>query len=172
MVARARYAFTHTTQICDISSDPGRRLPPQPSIRPFERSDVNVVQQRRDPGLARPLGRLIPPGEIGRQDDPALGPVPCLLTGVPHQSGPSLRSARCLRRHRRYYAPIRHPAVPEERPPVVPWPTPPPVTSRSTRQGFSGSHDFCARMIWSPTPAARHLPPLTPDPGPPSHLST
>jgi len=23
---------------------PGRRLPPQPSIRPFERSDVNVVQ--------------------------------------------------------------------------------------------------------------------------------
>jgi hypothetical protein len=44
---------------------PRRRLLPQPSIRPFERSDVNVVQQRREPSLARPSGRVVHPGEIG-----------------------------------------------------------------------------------------------------------
>ena len=75
----------------------------------------------------------------------------------PLGSGPSLRPARFLRRHQRYYAPIRHPAVPKEWPLVVPRPSPPPVTSRSTQQGFSGSHDVCACMIWSPTPAARKL---------------
>src|SRR5215204_3478854 len=35
----------------------GRCLPPQPSERPFERLAREVVEQRREPGLARPDGR-------------------------------------------------------------------------------------------------------------------
>ena len=57
----------------------------------------------------------------------------------------------------RYYTPIRHPAAHNERPPVVPRPFRPPATTRSMRQGFSGSHDLCVHMIWSPTPAIRNL---------------
>jgi len=115
-----------------------------------------VMQKRREPGLARPFGRIIHPNEISWQTAPALSPALPLLTRVPHQSGPSLRTTRFLRRHRQYYAPIRHPAAPREWPPVVPRLTPPPPTMRSMLQGFSGSHELCAHMMWSPTPATQN----------------
>jgi hypothetical protein len=44
-------------------------------------------------------------------------------------------------------------------------PIPSPVTSWSTRQGFSGSHDLCARVIWSTTSAAQNLLAFSADPG-------
>ena len=91
---------------------PGRRLPPQPPERSFERLDVDVVQQRREPGLARPFGRVVHPDEMIWKIGPTLCSVPQFLVRVPHQSRPSLRSTRCLRRHPRYYASIRHPADP------------------------------------------------------------
>jgi hypothetical protein len=76
---------------------PGRRLPPQPPERSFERLDVHVVQQRREPGLAQPSGRVVHPDEMIR-----IGPTLCsvlqFLARAPHQSRASLRSTRCLRR--------------------------------------------------------------------------
>src|SRR4029077_9884246 len=91
-------------------------LPPQPPERPLERLDVNVVQQRREPDLARPFGRITHSSKIGWQGSPAPCPVLRFLARVPHQSGPSLRPTRFLRRHRRYYSPIRHPATHKEWP--------------------------------------------------------
>jgi len=38
----------------------------------------------------------------------------------------------------------------------------------STTTGFSGSHDFCARVMWSPTPAAQNLLAFSAGPGVPS----
>ena len=134
---------------------PGRRLPPQPPERPFERLDVHMVQQRREPGLARPFGRVVHPDEMIWKIGPTLCSVLQLLVRVPHQSRPSLRSSRCLRRHLRYYASIRHPADHSLPPPVFPRRASPPVTYGSRRQDFSGSHDFLVHMIWSPTPAVR-----------------
>jgi hypothetical protein len=134
---------------------PGRRLPPQPPERPFERPDVYVVQQCREPGLARPAGRVVHPNEMIWKIVPTLRSALQFLVQVPHQSGPSLRSTRCLRRHPQYYAPIRHPAGHSLLPLVFPRQASPPVTYWSNRQDFSGSHDFPVHMIWSPTPAVR-----------------
>jgi hypothetical protein len=135
----------------------GRRLPPQPPERSFERRDVEMVEQRREAGLARPRGRIVHPDEMRMQGFPALRlDLPVLARG-PQWSGPSLRSARCLRRHQQYYAPIRHPTAHRALPPVLPRQTSAPVTSRSMRWGFSGSHAIPANVTWSPTPAARAL---------------
>src|SRR5215212_10606988 len=94
----------------------GRCLPPQPSERSFERLAREVVEQRREPGLARPDGRVVHPNETGVPGAPAL----CLDRLRPARATlwlePSLRPARVLRRHQRYYAPIRHPADPGARP--------------------------------------------------------
>src|SRR5262249_47315652 len=134
---------------------PGRRSSLLTRKRSIERRLVDMVEQRREPGLARPRGRLLHPGKTTRQGLLVLRPaLPCLAQ-APLRSGPSLRSARCLRRHRQYYAPIRHPETHRAWPPVLPRHTPPPATSRSTPQGFTGSHDVCAHMTWSTTPAAR-----------------
>ena len=50
----------------------GRCLPPQPPERPFERLAREVVEQRREPGLARPDGRVVHPNETGVPGAPAL----------------------------------------------------------------------------------------------------
>jgi len=120
--------------------------------------DVTVERARRTVEAAERAGRklAIMLHHAAASLPAGLAP-PRFLARVPHQSGPSLRPARFLCRHRRYYAPISHPATHKEWPLVLPRPSPPPVTSRSTQQGFSGSHDLCTRMIWSPTPAARNL---------------
>jgi Recombinase zinc beta ribbon domain len=89
---------------------PGRRLPPQSPKRAFKCLDVHVVQQRRESGLARPFDRVVHPDEMIRKIGPTLCSVLPLLVLAPHQSRPSLRSTRRLRRHPRYYASIRHPA--------------------------------------------------------------
>jgi hypothetical protein len=91
-----------------------------------------VVQQRREPGLTRPFGRLVHPLQIARQAIPALPP----LCRAPRLSGPSLRSTRCLRRHRRYYTPIRHPAPYEIGAPVIPRSLSPAVTSLQSTAGL------------------------------------
>src|SRR5271166_5752405 len=72
-----------------------------PPERSFERLDVDVVQQRREPGLARPFGRVVHPDEMIWKIGPTLCSVPQFLVRAPHQSRPSLRSTRCLRRHPR-----------------------------------------------------------------------
>ena len=47
--------------------------------RPFERIDVNVVQQSGEPGLDGRAGRRVHPYEVGWQGCPALGPDPAPL---------------------------------------------------------------------------------------------
>jgi hypothetical protein len=71
------------------------RRPPQPPKRPFERRGVHIVEQRREPGLARPVGRVVHPNEMPVQGLPALrldararytgrfvGKVPTILLAV------------------------------------------------------------------------------------------
>jgi hypothetical protein len=60
--------------------------------------------------------------------------------------------ARCLRRHRRYYASIRHPASPLMAP-VIPRHKRPPATTRRQKQGFLGSDAILACVMWPSTPA-------------------
>ena len=84
----------------------------------FERRDVNVMEQRRETGLARPVGRVVNPNEMPVQGSPALRLDLRASVRAPQWSGPSLRPARCLRRHQRYYTPIRHPAEHRAGPPV------------------------------------------------------
>jgi hypothetical protein len=55
-----------------------------------------MVQQRRDPGLARLSRRYVDPRESGWQRSPALCPVPRLLVRVVLGSRPSLRFLRRL----------------------------------------------------------------------------
>lgn len=50
----------------------GRRLPPQPPERSFERRDVEMVELRREAGLARLRGRLVHPDEMRVQGFPTL----------------------------------------------------------------------------------------------------
>jgi hypothetical protein len=64
----------------------------------------------RESGLARPFGRIVHPDEMIWKISPTLCSALQLLVLAPHQSRPSLRSTRCLRRHPRYCASIRHPA--------------------------------------------------------------
>ena len=93
-----------------------RCLPLLPPKRPFERLDVDMVKQRREPGLARPSGRVVHPNKRLRPGHPALRLALPVLVRDPQWSGSSLRSARCLRRHLQYYTPIRHPADQRARP--------------------------------------------------------
>jgi hypothetical protein len=135
--------------------NPGRRRPPQTPIRSFKRIDVHMVQQRCEPGLTRPLGRFMHSDQSVGQIAPALRPDLSSHHRVPFLSGPFLRTTRSLRRHHRYYAPIRHPAVHGTQPSVVPRSSFPPVTNRRTLPGFPGSDDICGYMTWSTTPAPR-----------------
>ena len=77
--------------------------------RPFERFDVNVMQQGGKPGLDGPEGRRVHPGELGWKGDPALRPDPALLAWGPSRLAPSLGTSRFLRRCHRYYEPVRRP---------------------------------------------------------------
>jgi len=56
------------------------------------------------------------------------GEVPRRPAQIPLGSGPSLRLARCLRPHHRYYTPIRHPVPARPAASVVPCHCPPPAT--------------------------------------------
>ena len=111
-----------------------------------------MVQQRREPGMARSLRRHLDPVESGWQRCPALCPVSRLLARVVLGSRPFLRQARCLRRHRRYYASIRHPASPLMAP-VIPRQKRPLATTRRQKQGFLGSNAILACVMWPSTPA-------------------
>jgi hypothetical protein len=110
------------------------------------------VQQRREPGMARSSRRHLDPVESGWQRCPALCPVSRLLARVVLRSRPFLRQARCLRRHRRYYTSIRHPASPLMAP-VIPRQKRPPATTRRQKQGFLGSNAILACVMWPSTPA-------------------
>lgn len=87
----------------------GRRPPSLSSKRAFERRDVKMVEKRREPALARPLGRVVHPNKIGMQGYPALRLDLTSLVRDPRWSRPSLRTTRFLRRHHQYYTSIRHP---------------------------------------------------------------
>ena len=52
-----------------------------PSERPFERPNVDVMQQRREPGLARTSGHLVHTREVRLQGLPAL----CLALRLPRR---------------------------------------------------------------------------------------
>ena len=75
------------------------------------------------------------------------------ISDTPAVSGPSLRTTRCLRRHLRYYAPVRHPHTPEATAMVFPRRLPPAVTARRAHPGFPGSDGVRAYMMRSMTPA-------------------
>ena len=128
---------------------PGRRRSSQPPERSLERSYVHVVQQRSESGLPRPAGRIVHPQQVRRQACPVLPP----LRRAPLPSGPSLPTARCLRRHLRYYAPIRHPNAHETTAAIFPRRWSPAVTCCRAHPGFPGSDDILAYMMWSMTPA-------------------
>ena len=81
------------------------------------------------------------------------GPSP-LRPALPRVEKPSLRLARCLRRHHQYYASIRHPGLMLTAP-VVPRRPHPPVTTRRTDQGFLGSSAILACVMWPSTPPER-----------------
>ena len=55
--------------------DPGTGCASLPPERPFERGDVDVMQQCREPCLARASGRLIHTPEVRQQGLPALCPA-------------------------------------------------------------------------------------------------
>jgi hypothetical protein len=112
----------------DLLSQRGNDLPLSLK-RAQQRGLIDMVQQRREPGMARSSRRHLDPVESGWQRCPALCPVSRLLARVVLGSRPFLRQARCLRRHRRYYASIRHPASPLMAP-VIPRQKRPPATTR------------------------------------------
>lgn len=72
---------------------------------------IDLMQQCREPGLARSSRRRVYSFETGRQRCPALCPVSRHLVRVLLGSRPSLRLARHLRPHQRYYTSIRHPVL-------------------------------------------------------------
>ena len=111
-----------------------------------------MVQQRREPGMARSSRRHLDPVESGWQRCPALCPVSRLLARVVLGSRPFLRRARFLRPHHRYYTSIRHPASPLMAP-VIPRHKRPPATTRRQKQGFLGSNAILACVMWPSTPA-------------------
>ena len=113
-----------------------------------------MVQQRRKPGMARASRRHLDPFESGWQRCPALCPVSRLLARVVLGSRPSLRHARSLRRHQRYYASIRHPAS-SFMAPVIPRHQRPPATTQRQKQGFLGSNAIHTCVMWPSTPAER-----------------
>ena len=113
---------------------------------------VDMVQQRREPGMARASRRHLDPVESGWQRCPAQCPVSRLLARVVLRSRPFLRRARFLRPHHRYYTSIRHPAS-QLMAPVIPRHKRPPATTRRQKQGFLGSNAILACVIWPSTPA-------------------
>ena len=118
-------------------STPGTRCAPLPSERSSERGDIDVMQQCREPGLARSSGRRIHPQEVRQQGLPALCLALRLLLGIPScrplfsiTSLPSATSSILWGGP----TPIR-----DQRPVVFPRSPPPPVTSRRTLMGLLGS---------------------------------
>ena len=97
--------------------------------RSFERRDVNVVQQSREPGLDGRAGRRVHPCEIGWLGNPALCPAPPLLAWVPSGLVPSLGAPRFLRRRHQYYEPVRLPTSARRAAPASPRHPPPPETN-------------------------------------------
>ncbi len=71
---------------------------------------------------------MLHPQEIGRQSSPAQCPVLGQFLWAPFKPVPSLRAPRCLRRHQRYYEPVRRPTSAQREAPVLPCFAPPPVT--------------------------------------------
>src|SRR3954447_26492404 len=69
---------------------PGTGRAPLPPERSLERGDVDVVQQCREPCLARPSGRLIHTPEVRQQGLPALCPALRLLRRDPFLPPPFL----------------------------------------------------------------------------------
>jgi len=88
---------------------PRARPPLLPPERPFERLDVNMVQQGREPGLDGRAGRRVHPCEAGRQGNPALCPDLACLARAPSGLVASLGASRFLRRRHQYYEPVRRP---------------------------------------------------------------
>ena len=72
-------------------SHPRRAPPPRAPKRPFERRHVNVMEQRREPGLARPMDRVGHPNKMPVQGSPALRLDLRASVRAPRWSGPSLR---------------------------------------------------------------------------------
>lgn len=71
--------------------------PPQAPKCPYKRLDVDVVEQRREPGLVRPLGRVFHSKKVRQQGLPALCLAPLLLAsgwGLP--SGPLVSFASII----------------------------------------------------------------------------
>ena len=112
-----------------------------------------MVQQRREPGMARSSRRHLDPVESGWQRCPALCPVSRLLARVVLRSRSFLRRARFLRPYHRYYTSIRHPAASQLMAPVIPRHNRPPATTRRQKQGFLGSNAILACVMWPSTPA-------------------
>jgi len=115
---------------------PGAGCPPLPTERSQERFVVHMVQQRREAGLARSSRRLVHLGELGWQRYPALCPVPRRPAQISLGSGSSLRLARSLRLHHRYYTPIRHPVSARPAASVIPCRCPPSATSPEAPTGL------------------------------------
>ena len=94
VVLRGRLVRRHRHTV-----DSGRGPPTQSLERSCKRLDVDVVEQRRKPGLARPFGRVVHSHKVRVQRRPALRLDLPLLARGPQWLGPSLRTARFLRRH-------------------------------------------------------------------------
>ncbi len=139
---------------------PGRRRSTQPPERSLQRSHVHMVHQRSESGLTRPSGRIVHPQPVRRQAAPALRPVLPPRQRAPLPSGPSLLTTRCLRRHLRDYAPIRHPNAPQATAAVFPRRWPPAVTCRRAHPGFPGSDDLLSvhDVVHDPGASTRHSP--------------
>jgi hypothetical protein len=97
--------------------------------RPFERLDVDMMQQGGEPGLDGDVGRRVHPCEVRRQGNPALCPDPAPLARVPSGLAPSLGASRFLRRRHRYYEPVRLPTSARTAAPATPRHHPPPETN-------------------------------------------
>jgi hypothetical protein len=70
--------------------DPGAGGPSLPPERPFERGEIDVMQQCREPSLARSSGRIIHTPEVRQQGLPAQCPALRLLRRDPLLPLPSL----------------------------------------------------------------------------------
>jgi hypothetical protein len=108
--------------------DSRARLPLLAPERPFERLDVDMVQQGSEPGLDGRAGRRVHPCEFGRQVNPALRPDLASLAWAPSGLVPSLGAPRFLRRRHQYYGPVRLPTSARSTAPALPRRPPPPET--------------------------------------------
>ena len=87
-----------------------------------------LEQQPSELRLAVPLGRVLHPLEVRRQSFPAQCPALGQFRWAPFKPAPSLRAPRCLRRHQRYYEPVRFPTSAQRIASVVPRFAPPSAT--------------------------------------------